>query len=322
MKKFVLHKWFGVNLTNEILTNFIQDNTYALEEFDVTEDYRCGFSQIHKKLNNVFVEGDGFVKTTFKMATRTINKKRLGDLVRQKIQENAQKGLDVKVADVEFAMKSKLKASADFKFAEFEIMFDTKNNIIYSSTSYNIVEDKLLPFLKMTFPELKVRTFKTKQDAHRLAEFFTYPDIMPDGYRPVSSVKVEKSDGTMVTFDDADLSQQSEFKAIVETGDFLVHQVAMLLFYENQTCFFKINNKFLPTNISVSGTETEAEMTASAELSGASSEGSTKELSKEEVLFDSIYTNTIILNEAFGKIASFLFDFNEMETQEDKLKSK
>lgn len=322
MKKFVLHKWFGVNLTNEVLTKFIEDKAYALDEFESTEDYRCGFSQIHKKLDNIFVEGNGFVKTTFKMATRTINKKRLADLVRQKIQENAQKGLDVKVADVEFAMKSKLKASADFKFTEFEIIFDTKNNIIYSSTSYKVFEDNLLPFLKLAFPELKVRTFKTKQDAQKLADFFTYPDILPEGVKPVSSVKVEKSDGTMVTFDDADLSQQSELKAIVEERDFLVHQVAMRLYDENLMCFFKVNNKFLPTSINVSGIETDAEMELSAELSDASSEGGSKELTKEEVLFDSIYTNTILLVDAFGKIAEFLFDYKEMEEQTEKLKSK
>lgn len=322
MKKFVLHKWFGEDLSNESLTQFIEDKAYALDDFESTEDYRCGFSPIHKKLNNLFIEGNGFVKTTFKMATRTINKKLLSDLLRKKLQDNAEKGLNVNPADVEFAINSKLRASSDFKFSEFDVLFDTKNNIIYSSATYKVFEDKFLPFLKRQFPELKIRTFKTKQDAQLMAGFFIHPDQMPEGINPVSPVKVEKSDGTIVTFDYAALNQQREFKAIVEERDFLVHEVAIQIHNQNLMYCFKINKNFLPASIDIIGTETDSQMESSAELSDASSEGGAKELSKEEVLFDMIYTNTIILYDAVGKIAEFLFDYKEMEDQAQKIKSK
>ncbi|KDM90839.1 hypothetical protein [Photobacterium galatheae] len=313
MKKFVLYQFFGKELSNEILTGFIDEKAYVLDEFNLTEDYRCGFSTIHQKLDHLFVDGNGFVKTRFKMATRTINKTMLADLVRKKVKENREKGIEVQVGDIEFSLQLKLRETADIKISVFDVIFDTKNHLIYASASDKVFEEKFLPFLKVTFPELKVRAFGTQHTPESMAEFFTAPQSLPEGIQPSHFVKVEKEDGSIVTFDEAELNAQPEFKAILEEGNFFVNQVSMKISQEAWVCDFKINNKSLPTGIRVEGCEQDAEMERAAGLSGTASEARDRALTKEQVLFDRLYTNTRIEIEALAQIAAFVFDFKAME---------
>lgn len=325
MKNFMLHRVFGFELNNETLLNFITEKAYRLDEFATDEDYRCGFTPIHKKLEHLSIEGTGFVKATFKMATRTINKNLLADMVSQKAKEQKENGIEPNKADIEAAMRSKLKPFADIKMSKFDIIFDTANNLIYTSASAKVFEDKFIPFFKLTNPDAKFRTFKARFDEEKMATFFSAPETyLTDEVKVGSFIEIEKDDGALVTFKDAELKIDEEFQAIIDKGFFKVKQVDMRLTEGQFMSFFRINKKAMPTSISVHGTETDSEMNEAAEMSAAGSEGNDgqEKLSKEQILYDNLYTNTILLMSALSKIAHFTMDFADMEETAKKVEAK
>ncbi|MCY9860950.1 recombination-associated protein RdgC [Vibrio coralliirubri] len=325
MKKFILYRVFGHNLTNENLINFINEKAYCLDEFNADEEYRCGFAPIHKKLEHLAIDGTGFVKATFKIANRVVNKGLLEDAVNKQVKEYKARDVEPNKKEIEAALRIKLKPFGDIKMSKFDIIFDTVNNLIYTASTTKAFEDKFIPFFKKTYNESKFRLFKARLDEDKMATFFTTPEAyLTEGFKATSFVELTKDDGVLVTFKDAELRTDEEFKTIVEKGFFKVHQVDMRLKEGQFMSFFRINKKAMPTSIRVYGTETDSDMNEAAETSVTSSEGKDgqEQLSKEQILYDNLYTNMILLMSALPKIAHFTMDFADMEETAKKVLGK
>ena len=168
MKKFILNKAVGETFTNDSVVEMIENNIYKLDEFEPHENRRYGFCEIHQKLDNLHIVGNGYVCATFKIANKSVNKKVLKDLVKMRVNEAKAKGSDYKVKEIEEAVESKLKAKADMKIKTFDLIFDTKNSLIFCSGSGKDFDEFNTLVMRIALEECKTRPFKPKYDADSL----------------------------------------------------------------------------------------------------------------------------------------------------------
>ena len=306
MKKFILNKVIGETFTNESVIEMIENNIYKLDEFEPHENRRYGFSTIHQKLDNLHIASNGYVCATFKIANKAVNKKVLKDLVKKRVNEAKAKGVDYKVKEIEEAVESKLKATADMKIKTFDLIFDTKNSLIFCSGSGKDFDEFNTLVMRIALEECTTRPFKPKYDAESLADFFTIPDKMPENFCIGSYAEIEIDEETY-TFKNVNLSENQEFEQLTEQT-FTVNGMSFALVEEAFHCSFKVNKKGLPSAISASAIEGDASMVAEA---GAGSEGEGKDLSPEEKLYDLLYTNSFVLVDALFKIANFVYDIKQ-----------
>ena len=304
-------------MTNSELIKIIENNIYRLNDFSSTEMHRSGFTSINDKITNTFIDGDGYLVAKFKIATRSVNKKLVNDLVKQRKIELEEKGIAFDKYVVVEAITNKLSERSDVKFVSFDLIFDTKNNQIYSSASVKLFENQFIPFLKSKVEsKLSYRLFTPKFTEDLLTLLFTKPEIYLNETINVGSfVQIVKDDGSLLTFEDTDLKTDDGFQKIIEKEDFKVSQVKIMIKHSSSFSSFKINKKALPTNIFIFGVATDSD-------NNVDSTSETENMTKEQVIFDDLFTRSIISFAALKEISEFMFDFSAMAEESKKISEK
>lgn len=306
MKKFILNKVIGETFTNESVITMIENNIYKLDEFEPHENIRYGFSAIHQKLDNLHLAGNGYVCATFKIANKQVNKKVAKDLVKKRVSEAKAKGVDYKVKVIEEAVADLLKPKAEIKIKTFDLIFDTKNSLIFCSGTGKDFDTLNTLVMRSSLEGCTTRPFKAKFDGESLADLFTIPEKLPENFKIGNFAKIDIDDETF-SFENVNLKESSEFERLIEQK-FTVTGMSLVLSEESFNCSFKLNKKGLTSAISANAIESDASMVAEAD---ATSGGEAKDLSPEEKLYDLLYTNSFVLVDALFKIANFVYDLKQ-----------
>lgn len=309
MKKFILNQIVGDKLTKQDVIQIICSNAYQIDDFGPYEHQRVGFTSVHQKLDHLYIDGNGYVCASFRIATKSVNKKIMKDLVKQRVKENKERGITSKVKDIEEAVENKLKETADIKIKSIDLIFDIENELIYCSGTESDFDIFFKKVMKSYDEEIKVRTFKPKFNKENMGLFFTEPNVIPDGFNTGSYAEIEIDDEIYI-FKNVDIKSNQEFEKLTE-NKFFVNGMDLILHDNELSCKFKLNKKGMPIGINASVIESSAMLESESMGDFVEEHSKGKTMSKEEKLFDLLYTNSIILIDALGKVADFTFDLNQ-----------
>ncbi|MDK9793889.1 recombination-associated protein RdgC [Vibrio sp. D431a] len=230
-------------LSKEELLDLIEKTHFKKGKFGNSESLRMGFTKLVSSVDNTSIEStDGnYVLTKFLIGQKKVKPSTIEVVAEERLEEIKRRDPEAKLKTVKEQVKVELIGQAMPEYVDFWVLFDFKNNLVYTNKGGKNYENFIShvknhsannPFGSYLKPSLIT-------ESEKLNTWLSSPDALPEGLTLGSAVDLENTDGSKGKFKDIEIETSEAVENFMNNGGF----VKSLNLHLGQKVSFNVSDK-------------------------------------------------------------------------------